>query len=281
MKAIELRKVEVNALMALLSRSLKVSSILDFKLSSSEISSIIQNDATTFWKEWKTSTKGIFESEPFEEIEILIYNGSFFKDKVLPLFAKSQNMVMTIELNDENQPVRIHLNDPGVLAITFPTTRLDLAQEKLTPEEHSVLFGIENATTSFELSVETLNSINKLKSLSYSCGYKPVTAITFESKDGVLRAFDSTFDLIIANNFDGGDFSVKIDKGLLDLINSEDHKVYLCPTNFNDQEFDRFVFVSNHSSIEAVDVAILLKEVNSDELDPFNEDNGGSWDQNF
>ena len=279
MKTIELRKVEVNALMALLSRSLRVSSILDFKVSSEKISSIIQNDATTFWKEWGTSTKGLFESEPFAEIEILIYNGAFFKDKVLPLFSKSENLVMTIELNDEGQPVRIHLNDDA-LAITFPTTRLDLAQEKLTPEEHSILFGIEDATASFELPVEVLNTINRLKSLSYSCGYKPVTAITFESKDRVLRAFDGTFDLIVANEFDGGDFSVKIDKTLLDLINAEDHKVYLCPTDFNDQQFDRFVFVSNHSSIQAVDVAILLKEVNADDLDGFNEE-PGSWDQSF
>ena len=281
MKTIELRKVEVNALMALLSRSLRVSSILDFKVSSDKISSIIQNDATTFWKEWGTSTKGLFESEPFAEIEILIYNGAFFKDKVLPLFSKSENLVMTIELNDEGQPVRIHLND-GALAITFPTTRLDLAQEKLTPEEHSILFGIEDATASFELPVEVLNTINRLKSLSYSCGYKPVTAITFESKDRVLRAFDGTFDLIVANEFDGGDFSVKIDKTLLDLINAEDHKVYLCPTDFNDQQFDRFVFVSNHSSIQAVDVAILLKEVNANDLDldGFNEESG-SWDQSF
>ena len=281
MKTIELRKVEVNALIALLSRSLKVSSILDFKVSSEKISSIIQNDATTFWKEWGTSTKGLFESEPFAEIEILIYNGAFFKDKVLPLFSKSENLVMTIELNDEGQPVRIHLND-GALAITFPTTRLDLAQEKLTPEEHSILFGIEDATASFELPVEVLNTINRLKSLSYSCGYKPVTAITFESKDRVLRAFDGTFDLIVANEFDGGDFSVKIDKTLLDLINAEDHKVYLCPTDFNDQQFDRFVFVSNHSSIQAVDVAILLKEVNANDLDldGFNEESG-SWDQSF
>ena len=281
MKTIELRKVEVNALMALLSRSLKVSSILDFKVSSEKISSIIQNDATTFWKEWGASTKGLFESEPFGEIEILIYNGAFFKDKVLPLFSKSENLVMTIELNYEGQPVRIHLND-GALAITFPTTRLDLAQEKLTPEEHSILFGIEDATASFELPVEVLNTINRLKSLSYSCGYKPVTAITFESKDRVLRAFDGTFDLIVANEFDGGDFSVKIDKTLLDLINAEDHKVYLCPTDFNDQQFDRFVFVSNHSSIQAVDVAILLKEVNANDLDldGFNEESG-SWDQSF
>lgn len=279
MKTIELRKVEVNALMALLSRSLRVSSILDFKVSSEKISSIIQNDATTFWKEWGTLTKGLFESEPFAEIEILIYNGAFFKDKVLPLFSKSENLVMTIELNDEGQPVRIHLND-GALAITFPTTRLDLAQEKLTPEEHSILFGIEDATASFELPVEVLNTINRLKSLSYSCGYKPVTAITFESKDRVLRAFDGTFDLIVANEFDGGDFSVKIDKSLLDLINAEDHKVYLCPTDFNDQQFDRFVFVSNHSSIQAVDVAILLKEVNANDLDGFNEESG-SWDQSF
>ena len=279
MKTIELRKVEVNALMALLSRSLRVSSILDFKVSSEKISSIIQNDATTFWKEWGISTKGLFESEPFAEIEILIYNGAFFKDKVLPLFSKSENLVMTIELNDEGQPVRIHLNDDA-LAITFPTTRLDLAQEKLTPEEHSILFGIEDATASFELPVEVLNTINRLKSLSYSCGYKPVTAITFESKDRVLRAFDGTFDLVIANEFDGGDFSVKIDKTLLDLINAEDHKVYLCPTDFNDQQFDRFVFVSNHSSIQAVDVAILLKEVNANDLDGFNEESG-SWDQSF
>ena len=281
MKTIELRKVEVNALIALLSRSLRVSSILDFKVSSEKITSIIQNDATTFWKEWGTSTKGLFESEPFGEIEILIYNGSFFKDKVLPLFSKSENLVMTIELNYEGQPVRIHLND-GALAITFPTTRLDLAQEKLTPEEHSILFGIEDATASFELPVEVLNTINRLKSLSYSCGYKPVTAITFESKDRVLRAFDGTFDLIVANEFDGGDFSVKIDKTLLDLINTEDHKVYLCPTDFNDQQFDRFVFVSNHSSIQAVDVAILLKEVNANDLDldGFNEESG-SWDQSF
>ena len=281
MKTIELRKVEVNALIALLSRSLRVSSILDFKVSSEKISSIIQNDATTFWKEWGTSTKGLFESEPFGEIEILIYNGAFFKDKVLPLFSKSENLVMTIELNYEGQPVRIHLND-GALAITFPTTRLDLAQEKLTPEEHSILFGIEDATASFELPVEVLNTINRLKSLSYSCGYKPVTAITFESKDRVLRAFDGTFDLIVANEFDGGDFSVKIDKTLLDLINAEDHKVYLCPTDFNDQQFDRFVFVSNHSSIQAVDVAILLKEVNANDLDldGFNEESG-SWDQSF
>lgn len=265
--------------MALLSRSLKVSSILDFKVSSEKISSIIQNDATTFWKEWETSTKGLFESNPFAEIEILIYNGAFFKDKVLPLFSKSENLVMTIELNDEGQPARIHLND-SVLAITFPTTRLDLAQEKLTPEEHSVLFGIEDATASFELPVEVLNNINRLKSLSYSCGYKPVTAITFESKDRVLRAFDGTFNLIIANEFDGGDFSVKIDKSLLDLINAEDHKVYLCPTDFNEQQFDRFVFVSNHSSIQAMDVAILLKEVNANDLDMFNEESG-SWDQSF
>ena len=279
MKTIELRKVEVNALMALLSRSLKVSSILDFKVSSEKISSIIQNDATTFWKEWGASTKGLFESEPFGEIEILIYNGAFFKDKVLPLFSKSENLVMTIELNYEGQPVRIHLND-GALAITFPTTRLDLAQEKLTPEEHSILFGIEDATASFELPVEVLNTINRLKSLSYSCGYKPVTAITFESKDRVLRAFDGTFNLIIANDFDGGDFSVKINKSLLDLINAEDHKVYLCPTDFNEQQFDRFVFVSNHSSIQAVDVAILLKEVNADDLDMLKEESD-SWNQSF
>lgn len=279
MKTIELRKVEVNALITLLSRSLKVSSILDFKVSSEKISSIIQNDATTFWKEWQTSTKGLFESEPFDEIEILIYNGAFFKDKVLPLFSKSENLVMLIELNDEGQPVQIHLND-GMLAITFPTTRLDLAQEKLTPEEHSVLFSIEDATASFELPVEVLNNINRLKSLSYSCGYKPVTAITFESKDRVLRAFDGTFNLIIANEFDGGDFSVKINKSLLDLINAEDHKVYLCPTDFNEQQFDRFVFVSNHSSIQAVDVAILLKEVNTDDLDMFKEESD-SWNQSF
>lgn len=279
MKVIELKKVEVNSLIQLFSRSLKVSSVLDFKISSEKISSIVQNDASTFWKEWSTETTGIFESEKFEEVEVLIYNGSFFKDKVLPLFSKSTDLTMSIELNRENHPVRIRFND-GTLAISFPTTRLELAQEKLTEAEHDVLFGIDEAQLSYELPVEVLNSINKLKSLSYSCADRPVTAITFESKNGVLRAMDGVFDLVIDPEFKGGDFSVKLDKSLLDLINGEDHKVYLCPTDYNGQNFQRFVFVSHHSSIKATDVAILLQEIDNEGLDDLGE-GGNGWDSEF
>ena len=279
MKVIELKKVEVNSLIQLFSRSLKVSSVLDFKISSEKISSIVQNDASTFWKEWSTETTGIFESEKFEEVEVLIYNGSFFKDKVLPLFSKSTDLTMSIELNSENHPVRIRFND-GTLAISFPTTRLELAQEKLTEPEHEILSGIDEAHLSYESPVEVLNSINKLKSLSYSCADRPVTAITFESKNGVLRAMDGVFDLVIDSDFKGGDFSVKLDKSLLDLINAEDHKVYLCPTEYNGQNFQRFVFVSHHSSIKATDVAILLQEIDNEGLDDLGE-GGSGWDAGF
>lgn len=279
MKVIDLKKVEVNSLIQLFSRSLKVSTVLDFKISSEKISSIVQNDASTFWKEWSTSTTGIFESEKFEEVEVLIYNGSFFKDKVLPLFSKSTDLTMSIELNDENHPVRIRFND-GTLAISFPTTRLELAQEKLTDREHEILFGIDEAQLSYELPVEVLSSINKLKSLSYSCADRPVTAITFESTNGVLRAMDGVFDLVIDSDFKGGDFSVKLDKTLLELINSEDNTVYLCPTEYNGQTFQRFVFASHHSSIKATDVAILLQEIDNEGIDDLGEA-GNGWDSEF
>lgn len=282
MKAIELKKVEVNALIALFKRSLKVSSILDFTISSGKIKSLIQNDASTFWKEWETETAGIFESEDFEPVEVLIYNGGYFVDKVLPLFSKAKDLCMRIELNDKNEPVRIILSEPGYLSITFPTTRLDLAQEKLTAEEHEIMFGTDNARASFEFPVEMLEQINRLKSLSYNCADKPVSCITFKASNGEIRAFDGVFDIVVAKDYKDSDFEVKISKNLLDLLTAEDHKVYLCSTEFNSQEFDRFVFVSNHSSIKAFDVAILLKQIDTEGIeDLLGESAEGGWANNF
>ena len=262
-KQIVLKKVDVNALKELLNRGLIVNTVLDFMLSSEIIKSNVENDANTFWKEWETSTDKIFESEKFDPIEILIYNGKFFVDKILSYFSKATETTITIFLNKDNEPTKLNLNDNQGLSINMPVTRLSLANEKLSEEEHGILFGTENALASFDLPYETLLKINALKSLSYTSADVPAVHITFKAGDGVIRVFDGTFDLVICKDYTGAEFEVKIDKRLLSLNNSEDHTIYLCPTEYNEQEFDRFVFISKHSSIKSADVAILMKDMDT------------------
>ena len=107
---------------------------------------------------------------------------------------------------------------------------------------------------------------------------KPVTSVTFEVReDGSLVAYDGVFELTIEKEFKGSPLNVKIDKRLLSLINSEDHTVYLCPTDFGGNKFDRFVFVSKHSSIIAKDVAILMKELDVTDFDASFVEGDAGW----
>lgn len=277
-KEIILRKVDVNSLIELFNRGLSVNQILDFTLSSTSIKSIIENDQNTFWKDWETSTEKIFESDEFKPLEILIYNGKFFVSNILPLFSKAPDTIVKLLLNDENQVYRLEFDDAKGLKIALNTTRLNLAPEKLSTSEHQVLFETDSAIASFELSYEILSKINKLKSLSYTTADMAAVSITFKAGNGEIRAFDGTFDLVVDTNYSGSEFEVQIDKRMLSLINSEDHMVYLCPTDYNGNNFDRFVFVSKLATIKSADVAILLKESDeSSALEDVDEDGGWNW----
>jgi len=254
-KVIKLKKIDVNALKMLFSRSLSVSNLLGFSLSSEEIESLVSNDSDSFFKHWKTSTAGIFESETFEKIRVVIFNGSFFSKTVLPYFADSKDAEMHITVNEKNEALLIELFGNG-LQIKFKTARIEMSKDaQLTAEDYEKIFNFSDAFTSFTLSKDVISKIDHLKVIN-AASDNPVDYVLFKGHSGKLSASDTSFILDIGE-YSGEDFEAKFNKQFLPLIDSEDHVVYYMKGDV----FDRFVMQSKHSSIVSYCSSILMKEI--------------------
>ena len=243
---ISLKNVDVNALRTLFDRTLVVSNSLDFSISSSAIKSSVSNDDQNFWKEWAVPTKGLFESEAFEPIKVLFSNGAYFKNKFLGLF-NSQKCEMNITCNEKREAESIEVigqtSFGATLKVNMRTTRYDLAKDPLEDELKNELFDVKNAITTF---------------------------------DGVLKAFDSSFEFTVSE-YKGEPFEAKFPKKSLSLIDSEAINIAYCHSD--EIDFDWFIIKGKNPVVECQCIAMLMTSMadadGSINDDIFGEDN--SW----
>ena len=272
MQVISLKMVDVNSLRMLFGRSLSVSNLLAFKLTSEQIESIVLNSSDSFCKHWKTSTTGIFESEKFDQIRVVVFEGSFFAKTILSYFSEYKETEIKITVNDAREALKIELIS-DMLHITFKTARVEMSKDSdLSSTEYDMLFNITNALTSFTLPAGIISKIDHLKAIN-SRSDEPVNFVKFEGANGVLECSDTSFKLKIAE-YDGSPFSVKFNKQFLSLLDPEDHIVYVA----KEESFDKFVMQSKHAEIDSWCSAILMKDVS--QLDDVEDSEGtdSNWE---
>lgn len=254
---ISLKNVDVNALRTLFDRTLVVSNSLDFEISSSSIKSSVANDDQNFWKEWAVSTKGLFESEEFEPIKVLFSNGMYFKNKFLGLFS-SQKCEINIICNDKREAESFEVTGKtsfgAMLKVNMRTTRYDLAKDPMEEELHNSLFDVKNAITTFDIDTNVIQEINRLRGLN-AMADNPVSYVTFKGEDGVLKAFDSSFEFVIAD-YNGTPFEAKFPKKSLSLIDHEPVNIAFCKSS--EFEFDWFIIKGKNVMVESKSIAMLM-----------------------
>lgn len=275
---ISLKNVDVNALRTLFDRTLVVSNSLDFSISSSAIKSSVSNDDQNFWKEWAVPTKGLFESEAFESVKVLFSNGAYFKNKFLGLF-NSQKCEMNITCNEKREAESIEVigqtSFGASLKVNMRTTRYDLAKDPLEDELKNELFDVKNAITTFDIEPNIIKEINRLRGLN-AMADNPVSYVTFKGEDGVLKAFDSSFEFTVSE-YSGEPFEAKFPKKSLSLIDSEAINIAYCHSD--EIDFDWFIIKGKNPVVECQCIAMLMTSMadadGSISDDIFGEDN--SW----
>lgn len=275
---ISLKNVDINALRTLFDRTLAVNNSLEFTVSSKSIKSSVANEEQNFWKEWAVSTKGIFESEEFDDVKVLFSNGIYFKNKFLGLF-NSQKCDVNITCNEKHEAESFEVigktSFGAALKVNMRATRYDLAKDPMEKELHDALFDLKNAITTFDIEPNIIQEINRLRGLNATAD-KPVSYVTFEGGNGVIKAYDSSFEFEVSS-YEGEPFVAKFPKKSLSLIDHEAINVAFCHST--DFEFDWFIIKGKNPMVESQCVAMLMTPMASDDSsisdDIFGDDN--SW----
>lgn len=254
---INLKNVDVNAVRTLLERSLVVTNALDFSISSKFIKSSVANEDSNFWKEWVMPTKGLFESDEFDDIKVLFSNGAYFKNKFLGLFG-NQKCDINITYNQKREAESFEVigktsfNAP--LKVNMRTTRYEMAKDPMEKELHDQLFDQKNAITTFDIDPSIISEINKLRGLN-AMADQPVSFVTFKGADGLLKAFDSSFEFEIGE-YNGAPFEAKFPKKSLALIDHEPHTIAYC--NAEEFEFGWFIMTGKNAVVQSQSIAMLM-----------------------
>ena len=261
---ISLKNVDINALRTLFDRSLVVNNSLDFVISSSLIKSSVSNDDQNFWKEWAVSTKGLFEADAFDPIKVLFSNGMYFKNKFLGLF-NSQKCDVNITCNDKREAESFEVigktSFGASLKVNMRTTRYDLAKDPMENDLHDALFNVKNAITTFDIEPNIIQEINRLRGLN-AMADNPVSYVTFKGGEGVIKAYDSSFEFEVSS-YEGVSFEAKFPKKSLSLIDHEAINIAFCHSD--DFEFDWFIIKGKSPAVESQSIAMLMTTIGSDE----------------
>lgn len=276
---INLKNVDVNSIRALLDRSLVVTNTLDFEISSKFIKSSVSNEDQNFWKEWCIPTKGLFESEEFESIKVLFSNGVYFKNKFLGLFS-GQKCDINITFNQKREAEMFEVigktSFNSAIKVNLRTTRYEMAKDPLEKEMHDKLFDQKNAITTFDIEPNIISEINKLRGLN-SMADKPTSYVTFEGDNGILKAYDSSFEFEIGE-YQGATFKAQFPKKSLALIDHEPHTIAYCTTD--ETEYSWFILSGKNAIVQSNSIAMLMTSLSSDASgidDSFFSDDSQSW----
>lgn len=258
---IKLLNVDINALRTLLGRSLSVSNSLDFSISSDYIKSSVSNDDQNFWKEWAMPTKGIFEAEqPFKDIKILFSNGVYFANKFLGLFG-NQKCTIVITCNEKREAESFEISGQTSfgtsLKANMKTTRYEMARDPMEAELHDLLFGDTKVITKFVVQPNVIAEINKLRGLN-AMADKPTSYVTFKGADGVIKAFDSSFEFNVCD-YDGVPFEAKFPKKSLSLIDREPQEISFAKSD--EQGFDWFILRGQNAVVKSESIAMLMSSL--------------------
>lgn len=275
---IQLLNVDINGLRTLLGRSLSVSNSLDFSISSEYIKSSVSNDDQNFWKEWAMPTKGIFDAaQPFKDIKILFSNGVYFTNKFLGLFG-NQKCTINIQCNEKNEAESFEIIGQTAfgtpLKANMRTTRYEMARDPMESELHEILFGDKHVITKFMVQPQVISEINKLRGLN-AMADKPQSFVTFKGGDGVIKAFDSSFEFDIAE-YDGAPFEAKFPKKSLSLIDREPQEISYAKSD--EQGFDWFILRGQNAIVKSESIAMLMSSLATSDSainDDIFDDDGG------
>lgn len=276
---VKLSNVDVNALRTLIGRSLAVSNSLDFAISSEYITSSMANDDQNFWKEWAVPTKGIFDTaDTFKPIKILFSNGVYFANKFLGIFA-GQKCDINIVCNEKNEAESFEVIGKTTfgtpLKVNMRTTRYEMAKDPMEASLHDMLFGDTNVITKFTVTPSIISEINKLRGLN-AMADKPTSYVTFKGGDGVIKAFDSSFEFNVGE-YDGVPFEAKFPKKSLSLIDREPQEISYAKST--DDGYDWFILRGQNAVVKSESVAMLMTSLASEDSnindDIFGDDDAG------
>lgn len=286
MDSILLKNVNIDALRLLLGRSESLNSILHIELTNDEISSIAVDSSSAMWKSWNTSSHGIYESKFEGSKKIVIANASFFINTVLSFFSGTSDTEIKFEFLKENEcsDIKIKTKQYKIngseqeLIIRFPPGRLELnAGNQLDEDEYQKLFAfnVEN-DPKFTFTKYILSSLTKLIKVNGQSDEK-TDYLEFVSDGEYLTIKDSSIELTNVMKIENGpksQFSFKINKVYMPLIDSENHSAYY---STNSEGLQRLILQSTNPQIESVISIILMDKLSDIEGSDLMNDGKVDW----
>lgn len=262
MKTIKLTNIDVASLKSLFARSLVVTEkTLYFEIHSDKITSFVSNTQDHFSKTWETASKGIFESaEQFDTLKIFFLRGDIFSNKILGFFNKA-NWELTV--NEKGYVNQIKMTE-GSLEFTIQTSDIEVFTTILPQEEQDKRFSLADKVASFELQTGTVANIISMAGIAdFSQNQTDYVVLTGEA--GKVRISNNMFDKEVGA-FEGADFSQKLYKGFLSLLDKEDMTIHVCVPETEDRT-PMLVFENKHAEISSKSSAVLMTDESVDAYD--------------
>lgn len=212
-----------------LSSSVGKSEVLNFSLSYDLLSGIAHHENDVFFKRWKINLTELCQQHNVPQditLKCSIYRGSEFAKKILSYFGQIVSInfhyvndsVKKLELFKTDEKGKIVLK---ITIVTAPTNTsfveydIELLNNMFNPAEESKLF-------EFELDALALAEVTKLSKLATNPEIK-TDYVQLYVEEGMLKATDNSFDIVLTDVEGSLESSVDIDKSLWSMIDGDEY----------------------------------------------------------